>query len=92
MKEIANCKYCDKEFEKQQPNHRFCCTKCRRDFYEKKPRKEQPKVGKVKVSMEQMLDAMFRLSEKKGRSVQYGEVQRLLITGKLKVKGGVIYV
>ena len=92
MDKIAKCRYCGKEFVKNVKIHRFCSDVCRRRAYNEKPKAEEPKVTKVKVSMEQMLDAMFRLSEKKGRNVQYGEVQSLLIAGKLKVKGGVIYV
>ena len=98
MNKIGKCRFCGREFVKKNNSHRCCSRDCRIKAWNqdtKKLQEEQPKerkVTKVKVSMEQMLDAMSRLSEQKGRNVQYGEVQRLLITGKLKVKGGVIYV
>ena len=35
-----------------------------------------------------MVEAMLKLSKKRGRIVQYGEVQKLILTGRLKVVRG----
>ena len=37
-----------------------------------------------------MVDLMLKLEKELGRVVQYGEAQEMLLTGKLKVKDGVI--
>ena len=94
MDKIGNCKMCGAEYVRIAGNHLYCSTECRNVAL--KIKKERAKEGKYgdnpKITIEQMMDAALRLSEKYGRPVQYGEVQRLLLTGKLKVKGGVIIV
>jgi hypothetical protein len=42
------------------------------------------------LTIEQVVDTMLRLSEERGKHMQYGDIQKGLLTGKLKVKGGVI--
>lgn len=42
------------------------------------------------LSIHAMVDLALKLSKELGRVVQYGEVQEMILTGKLKVEDGVI--
>ena len=99
MDKIRKCKCCGKEFAPQHSNQKYCSNECqrqgkresyRRCILAKEEKKNAMKCKAPNVTMEQVLDAMNRLSQKYGRFVQYREVQVGLDTGKLKVKGGVI--
>ena len=94
------CKYCGHVFYPKHHNEGYCSDECRHQRQVESNRQARSALNRKKamkcktpyVSMKQMVDAMIRLSNKKGRTVQYGEVQRLLITGKVEVRGGVILV
>lgn len=90
MNKIAKCQCCGEEFVKKVKIQRFCCDACRRKAYNESPKMKEHKAPKVNVTMDMMLDAMLRLSKERGRVVQYGQVQKELLTGKLYVRGGVI--
>ena len=32
------CQYCGKEFISQNPHAKYCCEKCRREYYKSKPK------------------------------------------------------
>lgn len=83
------CKMCGKEFTVRYRNHKYCCCECRRS-YSRQRRKEirngvYKDVTKPSVSMDRMLDLMAKLSKEQGRVVQYGEVQEMLLTGRMKL-------
>lgn len=94
------CKCCGHVFYPKHHNESYCSDECRhqrqielnRQYRSVAEKKKAMKCKTPYVSMKQMVDAMLRLSKKKGRTVQYGEMQRLLITGKVEVRGGVIIV
>lgn len=94
------CKCCGHVFYPKHHNEGYCSEECRhqrqielnRQYRSVSEKKKAMKCKTPYVSMKQMVDAMLRLSKKKGRIVQYGEMQRLLITGKVEVRGGVILV
>lgn len=91
------CYYCGEWFVKR-GNQRYCCKECR-ELAEKqqwaqqrekeKIKKKKKAQGKPGLSIEGMVDVMLKLSEERGHIVQYGEVQRELLTGRLKLNGGV---
>lgn len=94
------CAFCGEEFEKTNHNQRYCCEECnktaenqrrrQRDRQRRRIAQKSAKLGANFPSIEDMVDIMLRLSKERGRVVQYGEVQRLLLTGRLKVKDGVL--
>lgn len=92
------CKMCGEWFTKKRNNQRYCCEKCKKDaeklrlkrryFDVVKPEKNVEKRCAPSISIEGMVDIMLKLEKKLGRVVQYGEVQQMLLTGKIKVKDG----
>lgn len=99
MVTTAVCKMCGKLFTKKGHSQKYCCEECRRAAIRREQRKRylewvKPQNEKKKrqcapsITMEGMVDIMLKLEKKFGRIVQYGEVQRMLRTGKLKVKDG----
>lgn len=92
------CKICGKWFTKKRHNQKYCCDKCKAEaekrrkqrlyFNTVKPQKRE-KCAPPSITIEGMVDIMLKLSKERGYIVQYGEVQRLLLTGKIKVKDGV---
>lgn len=92
------CRWCGELFVKR-GNQRYCCKEHSRLSVTQKARlKARMKRMKGKstsdrvpsVSIQGMLDLMESLSKEKGRVVQYGEVQSMLYTGKIKEKDGVL--
>ena len=93
------CRFCGEWFTKKNYNQRYCCEKCQQEARKRRDRNRQKIVRKAKqnkkvctasISIDSMVDIMLKLSKEYGRIVQYGEVQRLLLTGKLKLKDGVV--
>ena len=95
------CKICGEWFTKKKNNQRYCCENCKREAARRIARKRyydvlkpQSKVVKKSstpsITIDDMVAIMLKLSQERGRAVQYGEVQRELMTGKLKVKDGVV--
>lgn len=100
VKVIEFCAFCGDDFEKTNHNQRYCCDECQKTAEKQRKRqrerqrrseaKKSIKLGAKFPSIEDMVDIMMKLSKERGRVVQYGEVQRLLLTGRLKVKDGVM--
>ena len=94
------CAFCGEEFKKTNHNQRYCCEECcktaenqrrrQRDRQRRRIAQKSAKVGANPLSIEDMVEIALKLSKKYGRVVSYGEVQRLLITGRLKLKDGVM--
>ena len=98
MAQEEMCKWCGELFFKR-GNQCYCCKEHSRLAANQKAKlKARMKSKKAKwnsdrvpnVSLHGMLDLMERLSSEKGRTVQYGEVQSMLYTGKLTIKDGVL--
>ena len=86
------CAWCGTWFEKR-GSQKYCCEECSLLAEKEQKKREYRKktLAKTKapsVSIEQIVDLMLRLSKERGYVVQYGEVQRELLTGKLKLNGG----
>ncbi len=91
MEEIKTdlCKMCGKEFTVRYRNHKYCCYECRMS-YSRRRQKEIRKgvykdIAKPSIPMDRMLELMAKMSKEQGRVVQYGEVQEMLLTGRLKL-------
>lgn len=94
------CFLCGDEFEKLNHNQRYCCDECRetaekqrkrqRDRQRRMEAKRSIKSGAKFPSIADMVDMGMKLSKECGRVVQYGEVQKMLLTGRIKVKDGVM--
>lgn len=74
------CQYCGAEFTTDNNRKIFCSGNCKRKSHQK--RRAKPLVNHPKITIEDMVDEMIRLSDEKGRSVQYGELQKLMLTGR----------
>ena len=99
MTENVYCYICGVDFKAHHHNQRYCSDECRREAYRISNRKWKKNYTKKRKavapkhnhpSIEQMVDVAMKLSKKLGRRMGYGDVQRMLITGKLEVKDGVI--
>lgn len=90
MKNIDVCKNCGKEYHKKYPNQRYCSQEClaeaRRIQSWKQSHKARMVVATPKITINDMVKAMIRLSKERGYTVQYGELQTDLITGRVKVR------
>ena len=85
MTEIRYCLHCGAEFETDNKRRVYCSGTCKsRALYKRRTKKG---LKAPSVSIEQMVDEMLRLSEEKGRSVQYGELQRMMLTGRHTIGG-----
>lgn len=80
------CKLCGKEFHVRYGNQRYCSPECRvhGDRIAARRRRNRQKRVSPALSMQEMLDIMEKMSEEQGRVVQYGEVQAMLLTGRLE--------
>jgi hypothetical protein len=91
------CGWCGEWFVKH-GNQKYCCKECsklaeKQQIYlsQKKRNIQKRKVQTApSLSIHDMVDLMLKLEKELGRVVQYGGVQEMLLTGKLKVKDGVI--
>jgi hypothetical protein len=100
MSATEACGFCGEWFTKKWSNQRYCCEKCKKDaeklrlkrryFDTIKSEKKGEKRCAPSISIEGMVDIMLKLEKELGRVVQYGEVQQMLMTGKIKVKDGVM--
>ena len=90
------CKWCGEWFIKKTHNQKYCSKACSRmaekhlDKQRAAKRRMLKKCEPVKTSaitLDGMVALMLKLSKERGYTVQYGELQRELITGKLKVNG-----
>ena len=98
MSATEACSFCGEWFTKKRNNQKYCCEKCKKDaekrrlkkryFAVVKPAKKVEKRHAPSITIEGMVDIMLKLEKKLGRVVQYGEVQQMLLTGKIKVKDG----
>ena len=94
------CQFCGEWFEKIHHGQKYCCKECsqtaerkmkkERDAKRRRKQKNNVKATSPYPNIYGMVDIMMKLSKERGRVVQYGEVQRLLLTGRLKVKDGVM--
>ena len=94
MNKVDLCRGCGKEFTLQYPNQRYCSVECRVEARRIRgwKRKNEPREVKAtpKITINDMVKAMIRLSKERGYTVQYGELQTDLITGRVKIRGGKI--
>ena len=92
MGKVINCGLCGKEFVRKSARHLYCSYECRMkaDKLRKERRKAEKSAKIPAVTLGMMVEAVDRLSKERGRYVSYGQVQKELTIGKLKVKGGVI--
>ena len=89
------CGWCGEWFSKR-GNMKYCCKECSelaekekdRLRRRKKANKETKTQGKKGISINGMVDLMAELSKKRGRPMQYGDVQIMLLTGQLKAEEG----
>jgi predicted nucleic acid-binding Zn ribbon protein len=91
MLEIRSCLLCGASFKAVNNRHVYCSAECKIDA--NKQRRKQGHRNNTRtasITIEQMIDTALRLSEERGKLVQYGDVQKELLTGKLIVKDGVI--
>ena len=86
--ETRVCKICGAEFTTDNSRKIYCSAKCKNkgsDELKKHPRvkvyAKQPK-----ITIYDMVEEMLRLSEEYGRSVQYGELSEMLLTGRHTIK------
>ena len=87
---MACCIACNTEFDPTAAWQRYCSLECRRKAAAKRRRRKREGVlvKPPKMSIEDMVSVMLKLSKKRGHTVQYGELQRDMITGKVKIIGG----
>lgn len=94
MNKVELCVGCGKEFTRQYPNQRYCSGECRikaRRIRGWKHKNEPREVTATpRITINDMVKAMIRLSKERGYTVQYGELQTDLMMGKVKVRGGKI--
>ena len=84
MRKICNCKRCGEEYLQRTLHHLYCSNECREAA--KKERKQQAKqTNHPKVTIDQMVATSNRLSEELGRYVSYGEVQHMLMDGRINI-------
>ena len=82
------CAYCGEQFWKTNSRQVYCSYECRVDSYKSiqlKKKQEANKSKPPKVTIDQIVAESNRLSEELGRYVSYGEVQQMLMAGKLKI-------
>ena len=96
---IGVCKICGAEFERKQSNQKYCCKECSKvaeKIFKKLSdgrKREQSRKADGSNPMQNILRMMKianELTEKTGRFHQYGDVQKLIRIGKLKIKDGAI--
>lgn len=92
MKKYSTCKMCGAEFVKLSANHNYCSEECRKAAIKRNKhiRKCRKDVTAPHLTIHDMVKAMLRLSKERGYTVQYGELQGDLLTGRVKVVGGKI--
>jgi hypothetical protein len=89
------CGWCGEWYVKH-GNQNYCSKECsrlaekQREKLKNLKRRSTKKIAQSKpsLSIQDMVDLMLKLSKERGRVVQYGEVQKMILTGSLKVKGG----
>jgi predicted nucleic acid-binding Zn ribbon protein len=89
MLEIRSCLLCGASFKAVNNRHVYCSAECKIDA-NKQRRKQNKSTQKAEITIEQIIDTALRLSKKRGKLVQYGDIQKELLLGKLIVKDGVI--
>jgi endogenous inhibitor of DNA gyrase (YacG/DUF329 family) len=89
MTEIRYCQYCGEEFVTDNKRRIFCSGECKNKSLRKRRAMEARKASmkQPNLTIEQMVDEMMRLSEEKGRIVQYGELSQMLLTGRHTIGG-----
>lgn len=82
------CKICGNKFETENNRQIYCSVECKYEAQKQRSRMKNAPAVKEYPSTYDMVEAMLKLSKKRGRIVQYGEVQKLILTGRLKVVRG----
>jgi hypothetical protein len=91
MLEIRSCLLCGNTFIAKNNRHVYCSAECKIDARKQREKQIRYKsTHTADVTIEQIIDTALRLSKERGKLVQYGDVQKELLLGKLKVKDGVI--
>ena len=84
MSKIKCCHTCGREFAAY-GNGCYCSDKCKaagQKIAKKKYRiKKRKKEHSAKVTIEDMVEETLRLSKELGRSVQYGDLQKMMYLG-----------
>jgi NAD-dependent DNA ligase len=90
MSEIRYCQYCGAEFATDNNRRIFCSGECKCKAHRKRRAMGARKasVKPPRLTIEQMVDEMMRLSAEKGRIVQYGELSHMMLTGRHKIGKG----
>ena len=90
MERITKCKKCGVEFTAVNNHQYYCSLECKREAEKDRRRKRaEPRTKAPSTAICDMVELMMMLSKERGYTVQYGEVQRELLTGRLKLNGGV---
>lgn len=99
---IKVCEMCGKSYERIHGHQKYCCQECAKKanrIKEGKRRKKARLIEKERMrkskgirmpSIMVMMQLANELTEKTGMDHQYGDVQKMFLTGKLKVKDGAI--
>lgn len=89
MAEIRYCQNCGAEFVTDNRRKIYCSGECKGKSLRKRRAMEARKasVKPPRITIEQMVDEMMRLSEETGRLVQYGELSQMLLTGRHTIGG-----
>ena len=89
MTEIRYCQNCGVEFVTDNKRRIYCSGECKRKSLRKRRAMEARKASmkQPNLTIEQMVDEMMRLSDEKGRIVQYGELSQMLLTGRHTIGG-----
>lgn len=86
--ETRVCKICGAEFTTDNSRKIYCSKKCKvKGSHEKRKHPSvKAHVKQPKITIYDMVEEMLRLSEEYGRSVQYGELSVMLLTGRHTIK------
>ena len=96
---IGVCEICGAEFEQNHHSRKYCSKECYKMAHKIAYRlhKAEKQDEKIKyLSRRKMPDILGmlkiadELTKKTGMYHQYGDVQKLILTGKIKVEGGVL--
>lgn len=92
MERAAKCKLCGEEYIKLNPKQYYCSEKCRCEARRINRANRDLKLSELHkapaLTINDMVKAMLKLSKERGHTVQYGELQSDLLTGRVKVRGG----
>lgn len=91
------CAWCGEWFIKK-GNKKYCCKECseladKQRTLQRNSKNRNPKrtaKGIEGLTINGVVDIMLKMTEERGKVVQYGDVQTMLYTGQIKEKDGVV--